>query len=56
VFRLMVTWDMVQCITFEMPVVENNGFGFGMVFLSNVQAEINVFPVWAAAILCSDLR
>jgi len=34
----------------------NMGFGFGMVFLSSVQAEIYVFPVWAAAILGSDCR
>jgi len=56
VFRLPVTWDRVQSITFEKPVVENIDFGFGIVFLSSVQAEIYVFPVWAAAILGSDFR
>jgi len=35
---------------------ENIGFGFGMVFLCIVQAEIDVFPVWAAAIFGSDFR
>jgi len=55
VFRLPVTWDRVQSITFEKPVVKK-GFGFGMVFLSSVQAEIYVFTVWAAAILCSGFR
>jgi len=46
----------VQSINTEKPVVENIGFDFGMVSLSSVQAEIYVFPVWATAILCSDLR
>jgi len=27
-----------------------------MAFVSSIQAEIYVFPVWAAAILCSDVR
>jgi len=36
--------------------VENIGFGFGMVFLSSVQAEIYVFSVWAFTILGSDLQ
>jgi len=45
----------VQITTNEKPVVENIGFGFGMVLLSRVQTEIYVFPVWAANILCSDL-
>jgi len=53
VFRLPLTWDRVQSITIENPVVENIRFGFGLVFLSSVQAEIYVFPVWVAAILCS---
>jgi len=30
--RLPVTWDRGQCITCEKHVVENIGFGFGMVF------------------------
>jgi len=33
---------------------ENIGLGFGMVFLSSVQAEIYEFPVWAATTLGSD--
>jgi len=56
VFRLLSTWNKVPSITIEMPVVENIGFGFGMVFLSSVQAEIYVFPVCAAAIFGSDFR
>jgi len=56
VFRLPVTWDRVQSITIEQPVVENIDFRFGMVFLSSVQAEIYAFPVWAAAIFDSDFR
>jgi len=47
---------MVQRITIEKPVIENIGFGFGIVFLSSVQAEIYVFPVCVAAILCSGFR
>jgi len=54
-FRLPVILDRVQSITIEKPVAENIGFGFGMVFLSSVQVEIYIFPVWAAANLCSDL-
>jgi len=53
-FRLPVRWDRAQSITIEKPVIENIDFGFGMVFLSSVQAEIYVFPVGAAAILDSD--
>jgi len=45
VFRLPVTWDGIQSITFEKLVVENIGFGFGMVFLFSVQVEIYGFPV-----------
>jgi len=56
VFRRLVSWDRVQSIIIKKPVAENIGFGFGMVFLSSVQVEIYVFPVWAAAILCSDFR
>jgi len=55
-FRLSVTSDRVQSITFEKLMVENIDFGFGMVFLSSVQGDIYVFPVWTAAILCSDFR
>jgi len=40
---LPVTW--VQSIAIEKPVVKSIGFGFGMVFLSSLQAEIYVFPV-----------
>jgi len=47
---------VIQSITIEKPVVENIGFGFGMVFLYSVQAEIYVFVVWAAAILGSDFQ
>jgi len=58
VFRIPLTWDRVQSITIENLVVENIGFGFGfgMVFLSSVQADKYVFPVCVAAILCSDFR
>jgi len=45
VFRLPITWGRVRSITIEKPVVENIGLGFGMVFLSSVQAEIYVKPV-----------
>jgi len=45
VFPLLVTCNRVQSIIIENLVVENIGFGFGMVFLSSVQAEIYVFPV-----------
>jgi len=55
-FRLLATWDRVQSITIEKLVVENIGIGFGMVFLSSVEAEIFVFPVWAAVILGTDFR
>jgi len=44
-FRLPETWDRVQSITFEKPMVEIIGFGFGMVFLASVQADAYVFPV-----------
>jgi len=56
VFRLPVIWDRVQSITIVKLVVENIGFEFGIVFLSSVQAEIHIFPIWAAAIMCSDFR
>jgi len=44
-FRLKVTYDRVQSITIEKPVIENIGLGFGMMFLSRVQAEIYVFYI-----------
>jgi len=36
--------SVVQSIIIEKPVVENIGFGFEMLFLSSVKAEIYVFP------------
>jgi len=33
-------------MTIEKPMVEKIGYGFGMVLLSSVQAEIYVFLVW----------
>jgi len=48
--------DRVQSITIEKPLVENIALRFGIVFLSTVQVDIYVLPVWSAAILYSDFR
>jgi len=56
VFRLPVNMGQDSEYHFEKSVAENIGFGFEIVFLSSLQAEIYVFPVWAAAILGSDCQ
>jgi len=43
--------DTVGSNTNGLPDPENNIFELGISFLSGLQAEISVLPVWVAAIL-----
>ena len=49
--RLLLMSDTVGCNTNGLPHSENNIFELRISFLSCLQAEISVFPVWVAAIL-----
>ena len=50
-FRLPVWSDNIRNISIELRDPENMGVAFGISFLSHLQAEIKVLPVWVAAML-----
>ena len=50
-FRLPVGSDNIRNMSIEMLDPENMGVAFGILFLSQLQAEIKVLPVWVAAML-----
>ena len=50
-FRLPVWSDNIRNISIELRDPENMGVAFGISFLSHLQAEIWVLPVWMAAML-----